>query len=233
LVHYSEILDSSLTMIPWIAFLAGIGGSLHCVGMCGGLVVTCAPTKKSVFTYQIGRLLGYSFLGLLAGSLGHLLTFSQTSPAYSLIPAFLIGGLLIFWGLKSWLGKKAELPVPQTFRKFHMNIWQKMMGKTNGSTKSFTIGALSIFLPCGLLYGVVLTVASFQNPLIGLMSMFFFWLGTVPAMNFAPDIVRRVFKPLVQKLPRMTALCLIGIGVFTISSRVYGVYMQASGATCH
>ena len=68
-----EIKDASLIALPWIAFLIGLGGSLHCVSMCGGLVTACAKTKREVAVYQVGRLMGYLLIGLFASVLGHLL----------------------------------------------------------------------------------------------------------------------------------------------------------------
>ena len=105
-VPFSSLLDASIYALPWLSFLAGLGGSLHCIGMCGGLVGACAPDRKSIWVYQFGRLLSYSLLGLLAGMIGHLISQSFQNQFLNLIPAITLGLLFIFWGFKALRGEK-------------------------------------------------------------------------------------------------------------------------------
>ncbi len=208
------------TFFPWVSFLAGLGGSLHCVGMCGGLVTATCDRSYEVVRYQIGRLIGYLMLGLLAGVIGGQLDFKNTHPLVSIIPALFIGGLFIYWGVQNYRGKKAEVPTPKWMSKTYTFLWKKFVFKNHGMTKSFFTGLISILLPCGLLYGVVLGTLALQHRHEALFSMFFFWLGTVPSMVVAPSIVRRVIRPFKSKLPKTYAVSLIFIGVFTISLRM-------------
>jgi sulfite exporter TauE/SafE len=96
----------------------------------------------------------------------------------------------------------------------------KLVKNNDSSIKSFLVGMLSIFLPCGLLYGVVLGVAAFEHSMYAILSMFFFWLGTVPSMVFAPTILQKILRPLKAKIPKSYALTLILLGLMTISYRV-------------
>ena len=220
-------------MLPWATFLVGLGGSIHCVGMCGGLSLACAPTPKSNISYQLGRLLGYAALGLLSGVIGSFLILNQMHPYFSLLPAIMIGGLLIYWGINNWRGQKTEIPMPAFINKFVMGLWSKLIpsrGQSAKNSNALLVGLISIFLPCGLLYGVVIALAAFQSPFLALISMITFWLGTVPAMSFAPEIIQRVFRPLARKLPNITSLLLVSIGILTISYRFYSLYTTGS---CH
>jgi len=205
---------------PWVSFVAGIGGSLHCVGMCGGLVTASCNERGDIFRYQFGRLLGYLILGGCAGFLGSFLDIKKINPSLSWIPAIFLGGLFIFWGLKNLIGKKAELPVPKFVSHFYGWLWRKLVRSNKTMSRSFFTGMISIFLPCGLLFGVALGTLALQNPLMAMLSMFFFWLGTVPSMVVAPEIIQRFIKPLRSKLPKTYALSLILIGLLTIGSRV-------------
>lgn len=205
---------------PWVSFLAGLGGSLHCVGMCGGLVTASCDKSKDVFRYQAGRLLGYLLLGLFAGFLGSLIKFESKSPLITVLPGMMLGLLFLFWGIQSYRGKKAELPMPAFMGKFYGLLWRKLVFKNSGFSKAFFTGLISIFLPCGLLYGIVLGGMALQHPLIALLSMFFFWLGTVPAMVAAPSLFQRILAPFRSKLPKTYAISLILIGVMTVSFRV-------------
>ncbi|MEA9357643.1 sulfite exporter TauE/SafE family protein [Bacteriovorax sp. PP10] len=220
----SDLLTNFQNFFPWVSFIAGLGGSLHCVGMCGGLVTATCDKNNDIIRYQLGRLLGYLGLGLFAGFIGSLFKFEQTSPAIAIIPGLVIGLLFLYWGIQNWRGKKAELPMPKFMGKLYSYLWKKLVYKNVNFSKSFFTGLISIFLPCGLLYGVVLGGVAVQHPLMALISMFFFWLGTVPSMVTAPHILRKILNPLRNKLPKTYGATLVLIGLLTVSFRVMAYY---------
>lgn len=219
-----DLLTNFQNFFPWVSFIAGLGGSLHCVGMCGGLVTASCDKNNDIIRYQLGRLLGYLGLGLFAGFLGSLLKFEKASPAVTIIPGLLIGLLFLYWGIQNWRGKKAELPMPKFMGNLYTYLWKKLVYKNISFSKSFFTGLISIFLPCGLLYGVVLGGVAVQHPIMALVSMFFFWLGTVPSMVTAPHIIRKILNPLRSKLPKTYAATLVLIGILTVSFRVMAYY---------
>src|SRR5690606_6469837 len=162
---------------------------------------------------QLGRLFGYLGLGVFAGFVGHLLNFKNMHPLFSLLPATFIGLLFIFWGVQNFRGKRAEIPVPKILGQLYTRLWFKLLQKNKSFTKAFFTGLISILLPCGLLYGVVLGSVAFQDPMTAFISMFFFWLGTVPSMVAAPGVIQQILRPLKSKLPKTYALTLVTIGV--------------------
>ena len=214
--------------LPWVSFVAGLGGSLHCVGMCGGLVTATCEKSNDVIRYQAGRLLGYLILGAVAGWLGTLLEVRRVHPVLSLLPALSLGVLFIFWGLQNFKGKRAELPVPRLLSALYKGLWNKLVKQNRGLSKAFFTGAISIFLPCGLLYGVVLGTVALQHRHEALFSMFFFWLGTLPSMVIAPKLIQRLIRPLKSRLPKAYALSLMMIGVLTIGMRMVNVHQAES-----
>jgi sulfite exporter TauE/SafE len=188
--------------------------------MCGGLVTATCERSQDVVKYQVGRLLGYLLLGLLAGILGSALQLTVL-PSYLVhLPALFIGGLFIYWGVQGLQNKKAELPMPKALGRIYSKLWRLFVLKNTGLSRSFFTGLISILLPCGLLYGVILGTVALQHTSSALMAVFFFWLGTVPSMIVAPEIVRKVLRPLRSRLPKTYALSLMIIGVFTISYRM-------------
>lgn len=215
----SALLANFQNFFPWVSFIAGVGGSLHCVGMCGGLVTASCEKSNDIFRYQLGRLLGYLMLGGFAGFLGSLVKFENASPLVTILPGLTIGFLFLFWGIQNLRGKKAELPMPLFMGKFYSFLWRKLVFKNVTFSKSFFTGLISIFLPCGLLYGVALGTMALQHPFLALFSMFFFWLGTVPSMVIAPSIFQKILNPLKNKLPKTYAISLILIGLTTVSFR--------------
>lgn len=236
-VHWSDI----QTFVPYVSLIAGLTGSLHCVGMCGGLVTASCRRGSDVFVYQVGRLLGYLALASFAGFLGKTLRFEGGPSWLSMLPALIIGGLFIFWGIKSFRGQRAELPAPAFLGKLYGKLWGKYVLNAKGG-RSFLVGLISILLPCGLLYGVILAALATQSVSMAVTSIFCFWLGTLPSMVMAPGIFQKILRPLQSRLPKFYAIALVTIGLSTISWRAYhhfkphpvsdGVVHEA-GHSCH
>jgi uncharacterized protein len=220
-------------MVFWMALVTGFLGSAHCVGMCGGLVTAAAPTKLANFFYQLGRLFSYSMLGFVGGWVGMMVSFRASSPWIGVLPALTLGVAFIWIGLNQISDKTPRLPFPSFLQRIsHKGMAFALTKKYPGEIKGFAVGFLSFLLPCGFLYGAVLVSLSFQNPLISLGVMVFFWLGTTPAMSFAPELLKRVLKPLQARSPLMLSLFFICLGVGTIAWKLYH-HTPAGGASCH
>jgi len=206
-------------MIPLAALLSGLGASLHCVSMCGGLVSASCHQSKDIYFYQIGRLLGYLTLGIASGFLGSLVKIDTENPYLKLLPSVMIGLVFIFWGVQSLLGLRSRTPSLKFFSSIYKLLWRESNKASRQFQKSFLVGLASIFLPCGVLYAVILGSMSLQNPYLSAIVMTFFWLGTLPAMILAPHLVRKFLSPLKSKSPKIYAISLILIGVGTVSFR--------------
>jgi sulfite exporter TauE/SafE len=233
-VQLDDIYTSSIYLIPWITFLVALGGSAHCVGMCGGLVMAFTRNKKTMTTYQIGRLLGYILIGFIAASLGSFIKGFFQSSTMILVTSIFMGTLLITWGVKIILKDKIKLKLAlpdffNTVSKFGIRRISRNKVLSE-STRSGALGFMSIFLPCGFLYGLVLVVAVYENPVLGMISMATFWIGTLPALVLAPKIFKYVLGPLKSKAPLLSSFALISLGMITISTRLYQYFVFGS---CH
>jgi len=224
-------LSSFQHFIPWISLLAGFSGSLHCIGMCGGLVAASSETKEDILQYQLGRLLSYLALGSLGGVFGNLLgqyvlslNLHRLTPFVAILPGLFIGFLFLFWGIQNLRGKSSEIPLPNFLGKLYGNIWKKYVYKRGEKDfvipKSFLVGLMSILLPCGLLYGMLISTFVMTSPLMAMSSMLAFWIGTLPAMVFAPGFFQKIINPLKKKNPHVFAISLILIGLVTVSFRI-------------
>ncbi|MHB8065682.1 MAG: sulfite exporter TauE/SafE family protein, partial [Ruminiclostridium sp.] len=89
LSHIFEIIKSLATLeyLPnledkvslSLMFVFGLLTSFHCMGMCGGIVISNSIRNKGVsssLTYKLGRIISYTVIGAIAGSLGHVVTFT-------------------------------------------------------------------------------------------------------------------------------------------------------------
>jgi sulfite exporter TauE/SafE len=187
--------------------------------MCGGLVTASCGGGKDVLKYQVGRLLGYLILGSLAFSVGALVKGVVPFTWGPLVSGVFLGILFIYWGVKSFSGKRAEVPLPGFLRKLYQLSFRKFVS-TSGNFRSFVVGLLSIMLPCGLLYGMIIAALAMGKYQEVMLSLLFFWLGTLPAMVGAPHLVKKILEPLRKKLPKAYAILFIVIGVTTIANRL-------------
>lgn len=201
--------------VPWLTFIAGLSGGLHCVGMCGGLVTASCAGSRDVWRYQVGRLFGYLSAGLASGLVGGLLG-DYISPGLGPI---LMGSMFILWGLKSLVKIKTTLGPQRLLNKMYFKLWGRFVQTSSGPLRSLLTGLFSVLLPCGLLYGVVIGGIALQDKWLAVFSMLTFWLGTLPAMVFAPEIFRKILAPFRKRFPTSYALGLILIGLVTLGFR--------------
>ncbi len=210
-------------------FIASLLGSLHCVGMCGpfALLASADPKKRNAaivptIAYSFGRLVTYSVVGLIFGSLGMAINKGTSFANWQQSATYMAGGLMIVVGLISLarhFGMKIHLPKA-------MGPVQKVLQAGFSRTKSMkpipralTIGALTSLMPCGWLYTFAITAAGTGSPVSGVLLMATFWLGTVPIMTALVLGVNQIGKRIRKRLPVIMASLVVLIGVFTISFR--------------
>ena len=219
-----------LTIIS-IAFLGSFG---HCIGMCGGIVLAYStikiePKSSKVsqgvahLLYSFGRVLTYTVLGALFGTLGGVATFSNTANGTLLIVA---GVFMMLAGL-SLLGKIKFLTLIE--HSFSSSPWYKNAFKKVLNSKSnlsfFVLGMLNGLLPCGFVYFFAITAASTADPLYGALVMAIFGLSTIPAMfglGFLTSLTSATsFRNMMMSL---SSIAVILYGLYTI----YGGYEYIS-----
>jgi len=190
------------------AFLLGLAGSLHCILMCGPLVLLLGSSKKSSMLwyhiiYHSGRISTYGLLGIFAGLVGKGFTIAGGHQ----ILAIALGSLIILIGLSQFLhqyGLLIKMP--------HLDTLSYWLIKKNSQLKTqsaFIKGMLNGLLPCGLIY-VALAAAIVSHSLLdGLYYMLFFGLGTTPIL-FCIIIFGSVSQR-IRRLPIQNILPLITI----------------------
>lgn len=182
-----------------IAFFTGLFGSLHCLAMCGPLVMAI-PFQGSAWlsviqklVYQLGRILTYSVMGFFAGSLGSLFNILGLQEALSLVS----GIILIIIAILHFSGGK-KLRSDKLYQKIFgplASFMGKWMSKPYGGLFA---GMLHGLIPCGLVYMAIAGSLNAGSPWAGFSFMFFFGLGTTPLLLFAsfvPSVLRRFLSP--------------------------------------
>ncbi|MGK0637884.1 sulfite exporter TauE/SafE family protein [Schleiferia thermophila] len=170
------------------AFLLGLAGSMHCVGMCGPLALA-VPGLFSATThrwangllYHLGRSFTYAAFGALFGLLGKSLSLTGFQYAASLIAGF----MMIVMGMLPFLQKRFEKFFSILY--FTLNI-NNLRTKILKSDKNFLylliLGMLNGLLPCGLVYVALAGALGTGGVGSGALFMFVFGTGTLPAMIF-------------------------------------------------
>lgn len=212
-----EIVEFSRTAILLSIFSASFLGSIHCLGMCGPIVLVVNRSKVDMVLYHLGRMLMYVALGSLSGYLGQQLLSFFPKSSVALIAPLTLGSIFVAMGTGLLVNKPFHLKLPKVFSKpFNFAIKAKKDQNSNNSIVTLFIGMSSIFLPCGWLYGYVIGAATTDSVIMGAMMMFMFWLGTVPALLAAPWAMNKVIKPIRNKFPKLAALVLIGAGLIVV-----------------
>jgi hypothetical protein len=167
------------------AFIMGLAGSLHCVGMCGPIAMALplhvsGPVRKltGALSYIIGRITTYSAYGLLLGLAGKSLFWFGWQQRLSIA----LGTVIILF-----------LVIPRIFPRHSMHpVIMSLMIKVrqfmasylfrNGYGSMYMTGLLNGLLPCGLVYMALAGAMVAGDPLKGMSFMMTFGLGTAPAM---------------------------------------------------
>lgn len=199
----------------WAGLTLGLITGLHCIGMCGPLVLALPGKNQSVLqrwtnrlNYHLGRSLVYALLGGLAGVIGHgigLFTWQRSI-------AIVGGSMMVLFAVIPKLTHGWSMPEP--LRKPIDNGRSKLFRNLNqGNLFSWVgLGAINGLLPCGPLYIALagaLAVGTWEG---GALFMFLFGMGTMVAL-FTLHFIRDRVQPFTKRLaPILTwATALIGI----------------------
>ena len=228
------------------AFVMGLAGSLHCIGMCGPLALALPVSHKNDLSritggllYNSGRIFSYSLLGLLFGTLGNFLVAAKWQSGLSITLGILI---LIYLLLpKRWLHYPAKNSFSKPFIFLRQQLGNLFQAKRTSSI--FFIGVLNGFLPCGLIYLALASSVVAGNSLSGGIFMLFFGLGTLPMMfsavlmgNYLSQSLRQRIRGSIPFLLLFMAVLLIlrgmNLGIPFISPGINDEH-QSHVAGCH
>ena len=201
------------------AFILGLSGAGHCLGMCGGIAAALnlggARSTAITLAYHSGRISSYTILGAALG----LAAASIDITAWTIGLRYLAGLLLIGMGLyigNWWRGMARLERVGATLWKPVQRLsshWLPLRRWPQG----FALGLCWGLMPCGLIYSSLAWAATAQNATTSALMMLLFGLGTLPAMLATSLGAGRLQAFLrLRGLKMVIAILLIGSGVWTL-----------------
>ncbi len=211
---------------------ASLVGSLHCAGMCGGLMLFAlgadgqqnGRTKlKLQSAYHGGRLITYTLLGVAAGTLGQALDFGGSFVGVQRSAAIFAGVFMIGFGIIALMRLKGVKIAHVRAPKMMQNAvakGQRLAFNLTPFKRAMTIGLLTTLLPCGWLYAFAFTAAGTGSPVWGGLTMSVFWLGTLPVMASLGAGIQMLAGPLHAKIPVISACSVVLVGAFTAAGRL-------------
>lgn len=230
---------NGLNLLP--VFLVGLAGSVHCAGMCGGIVsaLTAVPSGRRVIpiapavhgtalrmaAYNAGRIGSYMLAGAVAGGLaGGAASLAQIAhwqnAAFGLANLMLVAlGLYL---MNAWRGlARVESAGGALWRRIQPLLRPLMPMDT--PLKALCLGGLWGWVPCAMVYSMLLTAALSGSAVQGAAVMLAFGLGTLPMLTALGLLGAQVRQGLQR--PAVRTAC----GLLVLAFGLLGL-LRASGA---
>ncbi|WP_372836434.1 sulfite exporter TauE/SafE family protein [Pontibacterium sp.] len=202
------------------AFILGLLGGTHCLGMCGGIAATVSMSAPKGWRgslllggYNIGRIASYTAAGALIGSLSWLMRDQQIV----IVLRTFAGLMLIAMGLyvaQWWQGLTYIEKAGGTLWKQIQPLASKLL-PVKSLSQAVTLGLVWGWLPCGLVYSTLIWSSAAADWTLSAQLMLMFGLGTLPTMLLTGLLAQRVKLIFQQRLTR---------SLFGIIIMVFGVY---------
>ena len=214
--HHQAVVEFSYAL----AFMTGLLGSGHCLGMCGGLVSAFFMKLQArgpwpYLTYHAGRIGMYALVGLVAALLGAVLVSTGRLGLAQGVLQIVAGAIVILLGL-DLLGVS---PIRNVYG-FAPVAWlrrQFMTAAQKGPVLGALIGgAINGMMPCSMTMAMAVQATTAPSPPEGMLLMLAFGAGTLPSMLSASFLFGKLGPRLRGWLLKGAALFVIALGISTL-----------------
>lgn len=219
-----------------VAFVVGLFSTPHCVGMCGGIMGALSYGLREedrqhsarlfmfVMAYNFGRIASYALAGAVIGGAGGVLVQVVGEGAGHRWLQWLAAVILILIGLHvaGWL------PRLTIIERIGVPLWRYLepLGRrllpVQSPLMAMLYGAVWGWLPCGLVYTMLIATTAQADPLHGALHMAVFGLGTLPAVAATGMLAGRLYS--LMRTPYLKAaigVIIIALGMVTLMFPTY------------
>ena len=237
----------------WLMFLLGVVSSLHCVQMCGPIVISysaangftnqpLAETHRAHFSlvpqhlaYNFGRIVTYTFLGVLAGLLGRSVEFMGRLAGISRAATMVSGVLMVLAGILMLGSFQATSRLASLSLRLTTQVLKPLRNvlASRKTVDRFYLGLGLGFLPCGLVYMALLRSVATGDATRGGLCMTAFGAGTSGAL-IALGIFSSAIKLRLNRFgSRIAAVSVIALGMFVLLRGSFPTVVSAGIQACH
>ncbi len=215
-----------IDLIPLLvsAFILGLLGAGHCLGMCGGLMgalTMSIPAEQQnrrlriIIGYNLGRVSSYAIAGFLFGLFGWALEQTPAAHALRVVAALLLISLGLY--LAGWWHGLTRIEKLGSYLWKYIQPLASRLLPVKGPLHAVLLGMLWGWLPCGLVYSTLFWTASQGDASTSALLMFTFGLGTWPVLLVSGLAAEQVTAFLRKKNVRYAAgLLVILYGLWTL-----------------
>ncbi|MGA7978638.1 MAG: sulfite exporter TauE/SafE family protein [Chromatiaceae bacterium] len=214
-----------------LAFVVGVFSALHCIGMCGGIVGALSfslpdQTRRSwarltlfLLAYNTGRTASYAIAGALFGSLGGVLLDAGLRSSLHVGLRWLAAVVVVGIGLyiAGWF------PRITLVERFGEPVWRRLepFGRRllpiRTLPRAFLYGSIWGWLPCGLVYTMLISAPAQGGAMAGALYMALFGLGTLPVMVATGLAAGRLYRFAGDERLRVASgLSVVALGLFAL-----------------
>jgi sulfite exporter TauE/SafE len=198
------------------AFVLGLLGSLHCLGMCGPLVVampiignTWLKTTTNALIYHGSRIIAYGLLGILPGIIGEGIGITQSQKWISII----LGVMFLITAILSLTGRQIlNLPSLSTWSIYIQNFFSRWTS-SSGPGRLVGLGFVNGLIPCGMVYMAMAAALGGTNLLLSVLYMILFGIGTAPMLIMISLFQHANFLKMKKYINRLIPISLALIGL--------------------
>jgi len=205
------------------AFFVGLFSTVHCLGMCGGIIGALTFSLPEdirsnrwrlipyVSAYNLGRISSYTLIGALAGSLGNQVV--ELLPSYGHLVLQLFASTLMI-GIGLYLA--GWFPAFTRIERIGKPIWKKLepisqkLIPVKSPWHAYLFGTVWGWLPCGLVYTALIWSVTASSAKEGALLMLAFGTGTLPAVMIAGILTgwftRLIRSPYVRPIVGLTII---------------------------